>query len=297
LRTVAVGQDWLAHTSQALLTPAIGIAGIVVVAVLLRWLVHRVITRMASGVAVGRMPTVLRPLSHRSSTAMTSERRAQRARTVGSLLRSVASFVIYGVAFVLVLSKLGINIAPIIASAGVIGVAVGFGAQNLIKDFLSGIFMMLEDQYGAGDVVDLGDATGTVEMVGLRITTVRDVAGTVWYVCNGTITAVGNSTQRFGVAVVDIPIGYTADVDRALQIVGDAARQTVARSPLAEDVLGEVEILGAQDLSQAAITLRLTVTTKPGRQWAVRRALTADVKMALDTAGIAAPLAGLNAAS
>jgi small conductance mechanosensitive channel len=287
----------VAQTSQALLTPAIGIAGIVVVAVLLRWLVHRVITRMTSGMAEGRMPTVLRPLSHRSGTATTSERRAQRARTVGSLLQSVASFVVYGVAFVLVLSKLGINIAPIIASAGVIGVAVGFGAQNLIKDFLSGIFMMLEDQYGVGDVVDLGDAAGTVEMVGLRITTVRDVAGTVWYVRNGTITAVGNSTQRFGVAVVDIPIGYTADVDLALQIVGEAARQTVARSPLAEDVLGDVEILGAQDLSQAAITLRLTVTTKPGRQWAVRRALTADVKMALDTAGIAAPLAGLNAAS
>jgi small conductance mechanosensitive channel len=274
---------------RALLDPVIGIVGIVVGAVLLRWLVHRLITRMTSGVAEGRMPTMLR-LSHRGD-AMSSARRVQRARTVGSLLRSVASFAIYGVAFVLVLSKLGINIAPIIASAGVVGVAVGFGAQNLIKDFLSGIFMMLEDQYGVGDVVDLGDATGTVEMVGLRITTVRDVNGTVWYVRNGTISAVGNSTQRFGVAVVDMPIGYTADVDRAAEIAGEAARQAVAKAPLSDDVLGEVETLGAQDLTQAGITLRLTVKTKPGRQWAVRRALMADVKTALDTAGITATAA------
>ncbi|HVV14366.1 mechanosensitive ion channel family protein [Amycolatopsis sp.] len=275
-----------------MLTPLINIVAIVVVAVLLRWLVHRLITRMTTGISSGRMPAILRP--SRAGVSSSSERRAQRARTVGSLLRSVASFLIYGIAFILVLSKLGINIAPILASAGVVGVAVGFGAQNLVKDFLSGIFMMLEDQYGVGDVVDLGDATGTVEMVGLRITTVRDVSGTVWYVRNGTISAVGNSTQRFGVAVVDIPVGYGADVDRAIEIAGQAARETVERSPVADDVLGDVEILGAQDLTQAAITIRLTVTTKPGRQWAVRRALTADVKMALDTAGIAAPLTAIS---
>ncbi|GHF71884.1 small conductance mechanosensitive channel [Amycolatopsis bartoniae] len=273
-------------TARELLDPLLGIVGIVLGAVVLRWLVHRLIARLTDGLAAGRVSSLLRP--HRSGSPGTAERRAQRARTVGSLLRSVASFVIFGVAFVLVLSKLGINIAPIIASAGVVGVAVGFGAQNLIKDFLSGIFMMLEDQYGVGDVVDLGDATGTVEMVGLRITTVRDVNGTVWYVRNGTITAVGNSTQRFGVAVVDVPVGYSADVDQAIGIAGEAARQAVTRKPLADEVLGDVETLGAQDLTQAAITLRLTVKTKPGRQWAVRRALTADVKMALDTAGITA---------
>ncbi|KAA9162965.1 mechanosensitive ion channel [Amycolatopsis acidicola] len=273
---------------STVLTPLINIVAIVVVAVLLRWLVHRLISRMTTGLGSGRLPSILRP--SRAGGSAASERRVQRARTVGSLLRSVATFLIYGIAFILVLSKLGINIAPILASAGVVGVAVGFGAQNLVKDFLSGIFMMLEDQYGVGDVVDLGDAAGTVEMVGLRITTVRDVSGTVWYVRNGTISAVGNSTQRFGVAVVDIPIGYGADVDRAIEIAGQAAHETVERSPIAEDVLGDVEILGAQDLTQAAITLRLTVTTRPGRQWAVRRALTADVKMALDTAGIAAPL-------
>lgn len=271
-------RDWI--------DPAIGIAIIVVVAFVLRWLVHRLISRMTNGVAGGKLPTMLKPLSHKAGVTVNSERRAQRARTVGSLLRSVASFVIYGVAFVLVLSKLGINIAPIIASAGVVGVAVGFGAQNLIKDFLSGIFMILEDQYGVGDIVDLGDASGTVEMVGLRITTVRDVNGTVWYVRNGTISAVGNSTQRFGVAVVDMPLGFSADVDRAAEIAGETARQAIEKAPLSHDILGEIETLGAHDLSQTGITLRLTVKTKPGRQWAVRRALTADVKTALDTAGL-----------
>ncbi|NKQ55809.1 mechanosensitive ion channel [Amycolatopsis sp. K13G38] len=271
------------HTVLDILKPLLGILAILVGAYLTRWLAHRLIDRMTTGIAEGRISSLL----HRPITT-TSERRAQRARTVGSLLRSVASFVIYGIATILALSKLGINIAPILASAGVVGVAVGFGAQNLIKDFLSGIFMMLEDQYGVGDVVDLGDAAGTVEMIGLRITTVRDIDGTLWYVRNGTISAVGNSTQRFGVAVVDIPIGYTADVDRALEIAAQTARVTVEH--LKDDVLGEVELLGAQELSQASITIRLTVTTKPGRQWAVRRALMADVKMALDTAGIAAPL-------
>lgn len=282
--------DWLSRLGQNVLAPLIAIVAILTVAVLLRWLAHRLISRLTTGVAAGGMPKIPHP---RRLGPTSFERRAQRARTVGSLLRSVSTFVVHGTAFVLVLGKLGIDVAPILASAGVVGVAVGFGAQNLVKDFLSGIFMMLEDQYGVGDVVDLGAASGTVEMVGLRVTTVRDIDGTAWYVRNGTITAVGNSTQHYGVAVVDIPIGYSADVEHALEIAGEAARQAVAEPPLADDILGEVDILGTQNLTQAAITIRLTVTTKPGKQWAVRRALTADVKTALDDAGIAAPLAGL----
>jgi small-conductance mechanosensitive channel len=291
---------WLAQAAEAVIAPALAIVVIVAVAVLLRWLTHRLVDRMSTDFAEGRVPTLLRPLADRTRRrprhGAAVARRAQRARTLGSLLKSVASFVIYGVACVLVLSKVGIDIAPIIASVGVVGIAVGFGAQNLVKDFLSGIFMMLEDQYGVGDVVDLGAATGTVESMGLRITRVRDLAGTVWYVRNGTITAVGNSTQHFAVAVVDIPIAYGADIDRATEIAESTARRALARPPLEDDVLGEVEMLGAQTVTRDAVTLRLTVTTKPGQQWAVRRALTAEILDALDEAGVPAPLAGLLAA-
>jgi moderate conductance mechanosensitive channel len=291
---------WLAHFAQAVLTPAVWIVGIVIAAVLVRWVVHRLVSRMTTDFAEGRVPRLLRPLRDRAGHHLTldavSARRAQRARTLGSLLKSISSFLIYGVALLLVLSKIGIDVAPIIASAGVVGIAVGFGAQNLVRDFLSGIFMMLEDQYGVGDVVDLGAASGEVESVGLRVTRVRDLRGTVWYVRNGTITAVGNSTQHFAVAVVDVPVAYGTDVDHAVEIVQTTARRAVAAPPLADDVLGDIEMLGVDNVTQEAVRLRLTVTTKPGRQWAVRRALTAQVLAALDDAGIPAPLTGLVAA-
>ncbi len=149
------------------------------------------------------MPAVLRPLKERvgnngaGDAGMVSERRRQRAETVGSLLRSVTSLVIGVLAVMLVLGEIGFNLGPFIAGAGIVGIALGFGAQNLVKDFLSGIFMILEDQYGVGDVVDLGAASGTVEAVGLRVTRLRDGNGTLWYVRNGEILRVGNKSQGF----------------------------------------------------------------------------------------------------
>jgi small conductance mechanosensitive channel len=229
---------------------------------------------------------MLRPLAdkrgHTQPGAPTTERRAQRAATIASLLKSVASFIIYGIAVVLALAKIGINVAPIIASAGVIGVAVGFGAQNLVKDFLSGIFMMLEDQYGVGDVIDTGTASGTVESVGLRVSTIRDSQGTLWYVRNGTITAVGNATQRYATAVVDIPVPLQR-TQRALRVAGDAANAAIGDHNLADDVLGEVTVLGVQELTPDSVTIRVTVMTKPGRQYAVRRTLTAAILAELGT--------------
>src|SRR5205823_474157 len=190
---------------------------IVVVAALVRLVVHRLIDRLTKD--RGKPPAILRPLRERAPQALAplvSERRRQRAKTIGSVLKSFVSFCVWGLAFIQVLGQLGFNLTPIIASAGVVGVAVGFGAQNLVKDFLSGVFMLLEDQYGVGDVVDVGPATGTIEAVGLRITTLRDFAGTVWYVRNGEVQRVGNSSQGFAVAVVDVPVGYSADVNTAL---------------------------------------------------------------------------------
>ncbi|WP_414637663.1 mechanosensitive ion channel family protein [Actinomycetospora sp.] len=286
---------WLSRSSDAIVGHATTVALIVVVAVLLRYALHRGIRRLTSGASTGRVPRILRPLRDRAAASLREaapqivERRSQRALTIGSVLRSFTTLLVYGVAFVLVLGEFGVNLAPIIASAGVVGVAIGFGAQNLVRDFLSGIFMMLEDQYGVGDVVDLGEASGTVEAVGLRVTTLRDIAGTVWYVRNGEVLRVGNSSQGYSVAVIDIPVGHSADVDETSVLARQAAAEECTEPTVASKVLAPPEMLGVQSVTAEGILLRLTVRTRPGEQWAVQRAVAGAVKSALDEAGVPAP--------
>jgi len=226
-----------------------------------------------------------------------AERSAQRARTIGSVLRSIASVVIGTAAAVMVLAEFNINLSPILASAGIVGLAVGFGAQNLVRDFLSGMFMLLEDQYGVGDIVDVGVASGEVEAVGLRITTLRDGNGTVWYVRNGEILRVGNKTQGYAIAVVDLPVGHSADLDQATALIGRVAAERVAGEDIAPDVLEPPEVLGVERVVTEGITLRLTVRVNPGKQFAVQRALNAAITSALDAAGVPRPGAPADAAA
>jgi moderate conductance mechanosensitive channel len=218
-------------------------------------------------------------------------RRTQRAETTGSLLRNVASVLVYGVAFVLVLGELGVNLAPIVASAGIVGVAVGFGAQNLVRDFLTGIFMILEDQYGVGDVVDLGRANGTVEAVGLRTTRVRDVAGTVWHVRNGDIAAVGNKSQAWARALIDVPVAYASDLHETRTVIKEAADAVWKDPDYAPKILEEPEVWGAESFDADAVVVRLVVKTVPLEQWVVARALRESIKNAFDAAGIEIPFA------
>lgn len=289
--------EWLAGSANWLITKPIKILLIVVIAFLVRMLVRRLINRVTTLPKTGgKLPSLLRPLRERAPEVLGSaviERRRQRAKTIGSVLKSMSTFLIYGLAFILVLGELGINLGPIIASAGIIGVAIGFGAQNLVKDFLSGIFMMVEDQYGVGDVVDVGEASGTVESVGLRITTLRDVKGTVWYVRNGEVLRVGNSSQGFAVAVVDVPLGYTADVERATTVLADAALAATEGDALKDNVLEPPEMLGVETVTPEGLSLRLTVKVRPGKQWAVQRALRAQLLAALEEAGFDPPLGRL----
>ncbi len=287
------GSQWLAQSANWLIAKPLTIILILIVAMVIRSIARRLIDRLtrASG---GRVPTLLRPLKERAPQALgtlLSERRAQRAKTIGSVFKSITSVIVFGIAFMMILAELGVNLAPVLASAGILGVAVGFGAQNLVRDFLSGVFMMLEDQYGVGDVVDVGEATGTVEAVGLRITTMRDINGTVWYVRNGEILRVGNSSQGFAVAVVDVPIGYGADVGHATDILGRVAREVTETEPVSEDVLEPVEVLGVERVSATeGIMLRTTVKVRPGRQWAVQRTLRARIMAAFEDAGIQGPI-------
>ena len=175
--------------------------------------------------------------------------------------------VIWVIAALLVLGELGINLAPLIAGAGIAGVALGFGAQNLVKDCVSGLFMLIEDQYGIGDVVDLGLATGPVERISLRTTVLRGQDGTVWHVPNGEIRRVGNRSKLWSVAVVDVVVAYHADLDLARQVVHDVATRVLEAEDFAGDVLAAPEILGVESVSPDSVTLRLPVKTAPGAQF------------------------------
>ena len=280
------GTSWLARGADATVSVLFSVVAIVVVAIVVRFVVSRVISHVSAGAGVPGLLSLLR--RRRGVTdaerieAFGSARRAQRARTVGSVLRSAATILIFGTAFMMVLSRFGVNLAPVLASAGVLGLAVGFGAQNLVKDFISGIFMLLEDQYGVGDHVDLGDAVGTIERVGLRTTSVRDVSGVVWYVRNGTIERVGNASQDHAVAVVDVPIELDTDVEEAGRVAEKAARAAVGNG-LSRDVIDAPRVLGVQTVTESGMTLRLTTTTRPNKQWAVKRAITERVVSDLRT--------------
>ncbi|WP_251141047.1 mechanosensitive ion channel family protein [Cellulomonas dongxiuzhuiae] len=273
---------------------------IVIISAIVLLLLRRAIAGITTHVAEGETLTergLLRPLGRSEvgsvllkANPLATARRAQRARTIGSVLRSTASIVVGSIAAVLVLDALGVNLAPFIASAGIVGVAVGFGAQSLVKDFLSGLFMLLEDQYGVGDVVDVGAATGTVEAVGLRVTKLRDVDGTLWYVPNGSMIRVGNKTQGFSTAVVEVDVDYFVDLDEARGLLEEAARR-VATDPLVGAYLqGEPSVTGAEKLAADAVGLRLSVRTAPAMHWEVARHLRVAVRDALEAAGV--PLAG-----
>lgn len=294
--------DLLSRYADTVVSAGLHIVLIIVLAILVRLMAHRAINRLSQATAEGPPPGLLRPLRERApeawrSTGLLSRRRSQRARTIGSVLRSGTTFVVYGVACTLVLGELGINLGPIIASAGILGIALGFGAQNLVKDFLSGMFMLVEDQYGVGDVVDLGEATGKVEAVGLRVTTLRDTKGTVWYVRNGEVLRVGNSSQDYSVAVVDVPVGHEADIPATTELAGRTATElTGDGSVLAADVLEPPEVLGVESINSDGVTLRITTKVQAGRQWAVQRALLAGIKEAFADAGIPPPTPAGNAA-
>ncbi|WP_182358890.1 mechanosensitive ion channel family protein [Tomitella gaofuii] len=220
------------------------------------------------------------------------ERRAQRLATIGSVLKSLVSFLVLLWVIFDILRIVGVNVAPFIASAGIVGVALGFGAQALVRDFLSGLFMLFEDQYGVGDWVDLGEASGTVENVGLRVTSVRDLHGTIWYCRNGEIMRVGNYSQDFGVAFLEFPVSYGADIDLACKVALETAKEAAAEEPMKSNLLSAPELQGVNALDADSWTLRMTVVTRANMQWATERELRRRIRRAFDTAGVSAPYPG-----
>ncbi|HEX9889612.1 MAG TPA: mechanosensitive ion channel family protein [Nitriliruptorales bacterium] len=224
-----------------------------------------------------------------STDRIPSLRQAQRAEAMGAVLRSSASVVIWAVALVTVLAELNVAIGPMIASAGIVGVALGFGAQSTVKDFLAGVFMLLEDQYGVGDIIDVGEATGVVEGLSLRSTRIRSVDGTLWHVPNGEIRRVGNMSQEWARALLDISVAYDTDLDRASAIIKDVADQMWREEAYERIFLEEPAVWGVQTLAADGIDIRLVIKTKPGEQWSIGRELRRRIKDRFDAEGIEIP--------
>jgi small-conductance mechanosensitive channel len=280
-------QHWLVHSGLPIL-------GILVAATLIRWLVNRLISRVIRKSIESRLAERLegnratRVLA--GATGALHERRRQRTETLGTVLRSLVTAVVFGVAFVMILDELGLPIAPLLASAGVAGVALGFGAQSMVKDFLSGIFLLVEDQYGVGDIIDTGEAIGTVEDVTLRVTRLRDASGVVWYVRNGEIIRVGNRSQGWSTAVVDLPVAYTEDAERVQGIIRDAL-QEMDEDPLWHDRLVELPtVVGIEQITGTTITIRVVAKCQPNENLSVQREIRERAKTAFDRHGVKAPV-------
>ncbi|MGW7006602.1 mechanosensitive ion channel family protein [Streptomyces sp. NPDC054933] len=274
---------WVENNWASWLTTGLQIVLIVVIAMVLRAAVRRMITQL-----IARMN---KHAEHRQIGALggllvNTERRQQRSEAIGSVLRSVASFLIMGTAALMVLSLMKIDLAPVLASVSVAGVAVGFGARNLVTDFLSGVFMILEDQYGVGDVIDAGVAQGTVIEVGLRVTKLRGDNGEIWYVRNGEVKRIGNLSQGWATAVVDVQVGYREDLDRAREVIARAAEAMGKEAPWDETLWEPVEVLGLESVSADSVVIQAQAKTMPGKATAVARELRWRIKKAFDEAGI-----------
>ncbi|WP_419945326.1 mechanosensitive ion channel family protein [Candidatus Poriferisodalis sp.] len=230
-----------------------------------------------------RLKAKLKQLSDRT------ERARQRATTLGTLFKSIATAIIWAVALMMLLGEFDVNLGPLIAGAGILGVAIGFGAQTLVRDLLTGVFMLIEDQYGVGDWIDLGEASGTVEAVGLRTTRLRDIGGTVWYVPNGVITRVGNYSQLWAQVPLDIDVSYDTDLDEAMTIIKRAADEVWHEQGEATTVLEEPNVVGVQAFAADSITIRVMLKTEAAEQWATARLMRKRIKEAFDQAGIEIP--------
>jgi moderate conductance mechanosensitive channel len=289
------GNEWLAQSSYWVIVKPARILAIILVAMLIRWMLHRAIRRLTNSTTRASMPALLKPLKEKVAVTAEEgqfipERRRQRAEAIGSVLRSFVTAVVFTMAALLVMGELGFNLGPLLASAGIVGVALGFGAQSLVKDLIAGLFMLLEDQYGVGDTVDLGEATGVVETVGLRITTVRDTRGVLWYIRNGEIVRVGNKSQGWAMVVIDLPIGFV-NSEQAIAVLRKAAESVAAEPEHQTEFLEPPDVIGVEQLTVDGAVIRTIAKTtadgQPGLQRELRRALTE----ALEVSGLSERIA------
>jgi small conductance mechanosensitive channel len=301
------GKQGLGQTLEVILGTPLRLLLIIGFGVLVRRALHRVIDRLSERIATGAANATpsrtaatgtgtggtepapngsTEPIPGASPTPLLNTRRQARSRTLAQVLRSITTIAITLVVTLMVLTELHFPVTPLLSVASVFGVALGFGAQSLVRDVVSGMFMIVEDQYGVGDVVDVGAASGSVEAVGLRITRLRDVNGTVWYVRNGEILRVGNQSQGWARAVLDVNIGYTEDIDHAEEVLLETAGQLRDDERFAAFVIDEPEVWGVEALTVDGVVMRVVVKTQPLQQWVVARELRRRIKGRFDAEGI-----------
>lgn len=283
------------HLGEVLLTRSLKVAAILVVAFamnrLARWMVRRLVRSLQQQQVQQRLASIRAktPRALRSTEPLPSLRRSQRADAIGALVRNLSSVVIWLVASASILQILGVQLGPLVAGAGFVGLAIAISAQQMVTDFLAGIAMLLEDEYGVGDVIDVGPATGEVERVGLRTTQLRAVDGTVWHVRNGEIDRVGNLSRDWRRVLLDVEVARGADLPLATRTVDHAAQELSQDERWRPWLLEEPEIWGVEGLGPASTTIRLGLKTRPSKRDEVARELRARVDEAIEQAGIRPP--------
>jgi len=250
-----------------------------------------VVLVLAVGMVIARLGSraarrSVQSLVERSTLPGSAARSTGRARTLAGVAASLVRVLVWSVAALLVLDRFGINLGPLLAGASIVGVALGFGAQSLVRDFLSGFFILAEDQFGVGDVITIAEITGTVEEVNLRVTRVRGADGTVWFVPNGEIRKVGNQAKEWSKAIVDVLIPLAADVDAATAVIQDVLNELAADSEWSEGVLEDGEVLGVDSMGPDGTTVRVSVKTHPEARARVARDLRARILARLRTDGV-----------
>jgi small conductance mechanosensitive channel len=283
---------WLSLAAGNYLDPIVRAIIILLLAYVVNRVLKRIIKRFIRGLnerGIERLDALARKGPLTDTAPINLQRTTMRTQTIGGVLHSLTAFVVGTLAVLMILGSFGFNLGPLIAGAGIAGVALGFGAQSLVKDFLSGVFMLLEDQYGVGDIVDVGEAVGTVDAITLRATRIRSINGTLWHVPNGEIRRVGNMSQLWSRALLDIGVAYDTDIHRASQVIRDAAMALKADEQWRPFFFDDPEVWGVQELAADEITIRLVAKVTPAKQWAIERELRARIKDAFDAEGIEIP--------
>ena len=260
---------------------------IIVAAGVLNWILRRVLMRTVTQIVKGvKRAQDVDTTSEMQAAPYVNARAVQRTRTLGTVGRVVITWIIAIVALILILNELGVNLGAVLTSAGIVAAGLAFGAQNIVKDVLNGIFMVFEDQLGIGDFVTIDQVSGTVEDVGIRVTQVRAADGTLWFVRNGEILTLGNSSQGWGRALVDVTVDAHQDLTHVSEITLEAARALLGSERYARKVTGEPELLGLESVFGDRATLRLAVRTRPEAQWEVQRGIRAEIRRRFREDGI-----------
>jgi small conductance mechanosensitive channel len=287
------GNAGLATVADWLIGRPLAIVGVLLAGWLVRWIIRRFVARAVSRMLAQRPILLLGaeagPVAAASGGGVPSResaRRDTRAVAVSTAVSSFLSALVWVVVLIAVCGILGVDLGPVIAGAGLVGVALAFGAQHLIRDLLAGLFILLEDHFAIGDEVDLGEAVGTVEKMTFRETVLRDLDGTVWHVRNGHIDRVGNHSQVWSGAMVDIVVAHGTDLARAGSLLHDTATAVSLGAPFAPDVLEPPELLGVERVDADGITLRLRIKTRAGRQFALQRALLERITVTFASSGL-----------